>query len=152
MNMKITLCCAAAVAAMFALSACSGKAKQENAAESSNTPAPTRQETYAGIVPAADARGIQYTVVLDYTGDNAGQYDLTQVYMKGDSTSQFKSSGKFAAGKDTTSGKQYIKLAGQSPTEDVYFVVATDSTIVMADATLATPDIPGMNYTLTAVN
>ena len=143
---------AAIAAAILAMSACSGTQKSADAAEVAEvTDFMPVQETYAGVLPAADADGIQYTVVLDYDSDGGGEYDMTQIYIMADSTASFKTSGNFTAARDENTGKKYIKLAGDTPIDDVYFVVATDSTIVMADATLATPDTPGMNYTLTAV-
>lgn len=151
--MKRIFSYAAIVAAIFAMSACSGTQKSTDSATevAEVTDFTPVQETYAGVLPAADADGIQYTVVLDYNSDGSGEYDMTQVYMMADSTASFKTSGNFTAARDENTGKKYIKLAGDTPIDDVYFVVATDSTIVMADATLATPDTPGMNYTLTAV-
>ena len=61
---------AAIAAAILAMSACSGTQKSADAAEVAEvTDFTPVQETYAGVLPAADADGIQYTVVLDYDSD-----------------------------------------------------------------------------------
>lgn len=152
--MKKSLTFVAAAAAILSLASCTGKqAAAEATPETEPETVATVTETYTGVLPAADAEGIEYTVALTYTGEDNGQYDMTQTYLVADSTVEaavFTSTGDFTVGQDEATGTKYIKLAGKEASEDVYFVVATDSTITMADATLTTPDTPGMNYTLTA--
>lgn len=151
--MKKSLSFIAAAAAVLSLASCTGKQAAAEATPETEPETIAVTETYTGVLPAADAEGIEYTLVLTYTGDDAGQYDMTQTYLVADTTAEavvFTGTGDFTIGQDEATGRKYIKLAGKEASEDVYFVVATDSTITMADATLTTPDTPGMNYTLTA--
>lgn len=144
-----TLTYIAAAAAMLSLAACSGKQAAETAAQDEAATDTVVTETYVGVLPAADADGVQYSVVLNYTGDNEGQYEMVQSYLVGDSIgATFTSAGDFTVG--TNDNGKYITLAAQDSTQNVYFVVASDSTITMVDATLTPSETPGMNYTLTA--
>ncbi len=144
-----TLTYIAAAAAMLSLAACSGKQAAETAAQDEAATDTVVTETYVGVLPAADADGVQYSVVLNYTGDNEGQYEMVQSYLVGDSIgATFTSAGDFTVG--TNDNGKYITLAAQDTTQNVYFVVASDSTITMVDATLTPSETPGMNYTLTA--
>lgn len=145
-----TLTYIAAAAAMLSLAACSGKQAAETAAQDEvATDTVVATETYTGVLPAADADGVQYSVVLNYTGDDAGQYEMVQSYIVGDSIgATFTSAGNFTVG--TSDNGKYITLAAQDSVDNVYFIVASDSTITMVDATLTPSETPGLNYTLTA--
>lgn len=143
-----TLVYMAAAAAMLSLAACSGKqaAEAANQGEATDT---VVTETYVGVLPAADADGVQYSVVLNYTGDTEGQYEMVQSYLMADSVSEsFETSGDFTV--NANDSIKYITLAAQDSTQNVYFVVASDSTITLVDATLTPSANPELNYTLTA--
>ena len=128
------------------------------------------KETYTGILPAADVDGIRYTLKLDYDEDRDyayGDYDLVETYLTSDSLSAsgytdkdtFKSEGDFSVeqGKGNMSGKKYLKLtpdakdaagAGSGP---LYFLIESDSTIIMVNESLQPSETPGLNYTLQLV-
>lgn len=112
-------------------------------------------EAYSGLLPAADAAGVRYTVVLDYDDDNhgtEGDFEMVQTYMVADTASasgladkaSFFSEGDFTRGNSATG--DYIKLV--SKTGDVtYFLVTSDSTLVLVGEALQ-PSDSGLNYTL----
>lgn len=146
-----TLTYIAAAAAILSLAACSGKQAAETAAQddAAATDTVVATATYTGVLPAADADGVEYAVELNYTSEDAGQYEMVQNYIVGDSISAtFTTAGNFTVG--TSDNGKYITLAAQDTTQNVYFVVASDSTITMVDATLTPAENPEMNYTLTA--
>lgn len=152
--------------AVLMMAACSGKNSTY-----SNMPGNDKDEVYTGVLPAADADGVRYTLKLDYSDDNnytTGDYDLVEVYLAGDSTSatgykdaaRFKSKGDFTVmdGTGDNSSKKYIKLtqdakdsSKDSNSGPMYFLVESDSTLVMVNADLEQSVIPGMNYTLKLV-
>ena len=115
-----------------------------------------KNDVYAGIMPAADASGINYKLELDYDDDNGnvdGDYDLMMTYLTSDSVGQaFESEGEFFV--SSRDGKQYIRLVPEKQTEAVdvmYFVIDSDSTITLVDSTLQVTQTPGLNYTLKKV-
>lgn len=157
----------AASLAMVMMAACSGSPKTQLPGNTVNT----KDEVYTGVFPAADAGGVRYTLKLDYDDDSAdkgGDYYLVEVYLVGDSTSatgykdgaRFKSKGDFSVmdGTGDNAAKKYIKLtqdAGDSAKGSnggpMYFLVKSDSTLVMVNAELEQSVMPGMNYTLELV-
>ncbi|MBD5332535.1 MAG: copper resistance protein NlpE [Bacteroides sp.] len=147
---------ASAIVAMMAAS-CSGKAsKCDDAQCAAEESATSTEVVYTGLLPAADCDGIQYLLKLDYSDSKdsiKGDYDLVQTYLVTDSAAnsvEFKSEGDFVGfAKD---GKQYLKLTEESQSaEETYFLVESDSTIVLVNAELEAPNAPGLNYTLTVV-
>ena len=152
----------AASLAMVMMAACSGSPKTE-------LPGNTKDEVYTGVLPAADADGVRYTLKLDYDSDKpGGDYDLVEVYLVGDSTSatgykdgaRFKSKGDFTVmdGTGANSAKKYLKLTQDAKDSSkgsaggpMYFLVDSDSTLVMVNAELEQSAMPGMNYTLKLV-
>lgn len=156
----------AASLAVLMMAACSGKNSTY-----SNMPGNDKDEVYTGVLPAADADGVRYTLKLDYSDDNnytTGDYDLVEVYLRGDSLSatsykdgeRFKSKGDFTVmdGTGDNSAKKYIKLTQDAKDSSkgsnggpMYFLVESDSTLVMVNAELEQSVMPGMNYTLKLV-
>lgn len=162
--MKKTFYSLAAVIALLSTGACTSNTK---------TSADHRgdiKETYSGILPAADVDGIRYTLKLDYDEDRDyayGDYDLVETYLTSDSLSAsgytdketFKSEGDFSVeqGKGNMSGKKYLKLipdakdAAGSGSGPLYFLIESDSTIIMVNESLQPSETPGLNYTLQLV-
>lgn len=156
--MKKSFYIASAAVAMLAIASCTSNKKAEN----QTTPQAEVEhvtEVYAGILPAADADGIQYTLLLEYDVDDnfaEGDYNLTETVLTADSTS----TTGYVAGATTVSkgdfdvftkdGGKYLKLTDDANETDVmYFQVTSDSTIVMVNEELQQSVIPELNYTLT---
>lgn len=153
----------AAVAAMC-LAACSG-----NCDKSAGKVGKTDDKVYSGVLPAADADGVRYTLKLDYSDDHnytTGDYDLVEVYLQSDTTSfigykdgaGFKSEGDFSVinGQGENSNTKYLKLvqdvkdsSAGSNAGPIYFRIDNDSTLTMVNAQLEAPTTPG--YTLKLV-
>lgn len=124
-----------------------------------------REEVFTGVLPAADALGVRYTLKLDFDDDHNytdGDYDLVETYLYGDTLSatgtrdaaSFKSEGDFTLEKNQN-GKSYLKLVQNAKDSSagsnggpLYFLVDSDSTITMVNADLQPSETPGMNYTL----
>lgn len=165
MTLKIYRPIAATIAL---LAACSNKNCDRNCDSATdcgtNTEAAcakSKTVTYTGTIPAADAEGIECTLVLEYDGDDCreGDYVLTERYIgKPDGT--FTTKGDFTVGKGTPKGadQAYLKLVpdhtdrasdSKSDSDDVrYFLVDNDSTVTLTTATLEAP-ASGLNYSLT---
>lgn len=155
----------AALAVAMGAASCSHNGKSCNVAD-----VPDR--IYTGVLPAADAEGVRYTLKLDYDDDKgnlAGDYDLVEAYLVSDSISKtghkdsslFKSEGDFVIedGTGENAGKRYIKLMSDrkdssagSVTGPLYFLVESDSTLVLVDSQLKQSETPGLNYTLRLVD
>lgn len=147
---------ATAAVAMMAASCAGNKAKCDDA-QCAATEEKTEEVVYTGMLPAADAAGVQYILKLDYSSDSEdlvkGEYDLYEVYMVADTEAE----GALKNAVDVTTegifvgfekdGKNYLKLEGVNP---LYFVVDTDSTVTMVNADLEAATT-GLNYTLNAV-
>lgn len=152
---------AAAVAALFAMSACSGnKSCDGNAC----TKGMDDDMVYTGVLPAADADGVRYTLSLDYDDDhngNDGDYHLVETYLKGDTTAtagfndelSFKSKGDFTV--EQRDGMKYIRLVPKakksSKATSLYFMVDSDSTLTLVNDSLEASPNTAMNYTLRLV-
>ncbi len=153
----------AAAAAMTFMASCSGsnqKADENAAATADTTATETEDVVYTGILPAADAAGIRYTLSLDYTD---GDYELTQTYLDFDSISPdgykdgqaFQSEGNFTVEDATpaTAGKKHLRLVSKAsesaPADTLYFLIDSDSAITLVGADLQPSETPGLNYTLT---
>ena len=159
--MKKTFYIASAAVAVLAMASCSSDKKTNNQVEAQPV-VENVTEVYSGILPAADADGFQYTLVLDYDADDnfaEGDFDLTQTVVAVDSTSttgfaatdqKFVTKGDFDV--FTKDGKKYLKLTSDANENDItYFQVTSDSTVILVNIDLEQPAVPGLNYTLTKV-
>lgn len=161
--MKIKLYSIALLATgIIALAGCSGKSCKDNGncdrnctetAAAATTATAAETVTYTGVLPAADAEGIDYTLTLSYDNATDGTYTLSEKYL-GKSDAAFNSNGKFTLYTGTASSpdQKYIKLTpattGDTPADELYFVVDNDSTITLTGANLKKADSP-LNYSLT---
>lgn len=157
--MKKTLFAAAALS-ILALASCSQSAADRTATTAVNTDNDV-VEAYTGMIPAADVDGVRYTVVLDYDDDSngkEGEFEMIQTYVEGDTTvasgvsdkASFFSKGDFTRPGDNAAA-DYIKLQSSTasgPGEVTYFLVTSDSTIVLVGPTLQPAADTGLNYTL----
>ena len=157
--MKKTILMGAAALAMISMAACSGN---KTTCDSATCDKCDIEAVYTGVLPAADAEGVRYTLKLDYDDNGAkGDYDLVETYLLADSGSAtgykdgqtFTSEGDFTVTKQD--GKTVLKLvkdqkdsAAGSIDTPIYFIVDSDSTITMTNQQLEVSTTPGMNYTL----
>lgn len=109
-------------------------------------------QVYAGLVPAADADGVHYTLTLDYDDDmKDGDFDMVQTYVKTDSVGttdlkSFKSKGDFTV--EDRDGVKYLKLVAKRSAEaPVYLQVTNDSTLTLVNDSLQMAP-SGLDYTL----
>lgn len=149
--MKKLLFVATATIALFGMVACNGKKAAETEEAADTTAVKT---AYTGILPGADCDGIWYTLQL-----NDGNYDMIETYFALDTTANFnineilsvKSEGTYeTVEKD---GFSYLKLTPSvedSAVQDICFLNATDSTLILLNAELETPTAPDF-YTLNEV-
>lgn len=146
----------------FALGACNNGKSCNSAGQCGGG---DRKELYTGILPAADAAGILYSLELDYDDDHnytTGDYDLTETYLLSDSVaaggkkdgSVFKTEGDFSVMEKDA--QKYIKLMPEAkhstPNADNsvrYFLVSSDSTLTLVGSDLKPAEDSGLNYTLT---
>lgn len=160
---KIVLMAGAALAALGFASCDSKTCTADNSAV-------TAQEknvdaVYTGVLPAADADGVRYTLLLDYDNkDKDGDYTLVETYIKADTAAtlgyvdvnSYVSEGDFTV--EQKDGKSYLKLvkdAKDSSTgsaDNLFFVIDSDSAITLANQNLEVSTTPGMNYTLKKTN
>lgn len=153
--MKKGIYLAAIVAAMIGMGACSEKHVAD-----------IPDQTYTGVLPAADGPGIRYTLKLDYDDDKGnlkGDYDLVETYLEADSTSvngikdniSLKSEGDFSVVEQ--SGKKYLKLvmdpkdSNPKASASLNFEVTNDSTLTMVNAELQPAVTDSLNYSLKLV-
>lgn len=152
---------AAAVLATLTFGACSNS---NNSCASAGSCHNVDDQVYTGVLPAADAAGVRYTLALDYDKDDnckEGDYKLTETYLEADSTSvaghkdrnSFTSEGDFTV--RTQDGKKYLKLvrdaddsAKGSAEGPLYFLVDSDSTLTLVNADLQPSENSALNYTL----
>lgn len=120
---------------------------------------------YTGVLPAADADGVRYTLKLDYDDDHNytdGDYSLVQTYLVNDSTYKignsdkvsFKSKGDFTVidGQGANAADKYIKLVPKARSEEtLYFLVKSPDELVLVDSAFQQSETPGLNYTLRLV-
>ncbi len=141
--------------------------KTTNAADAT---AVTAQEknvdaVYTGVMPAADADGVRYTLLLDYDNDDKdGDYTLVETYIQADTTAtlgykdlrSYVSEGDFTV--EQKDGKSYLKLvkdakdSSKDAADNLFFLVDSDNSITMTNASLEVSETPGMNYTLVKTN
>ncbi len=159
--MKKLVYMAAAALSMVSMAACSGNQKTSGEAQKADG---DKMEIYTGVLPAADCDGVRYSLQLEYDDDHNytdGDYDLLETYLESDSTStlgykdgkSFKSEGDFTVMEKD--GSKYLKLVQDAKDSQqgsaegpMYFLVESDSTIVMVNSDLQKSETPGMNYTL----
>lgn len=144
---------ATAAVAMMAASCSGNKAKCDDA-QCAATEQKSEEVVYAGLLPAADAAGVQYILKLDYSDAKdsvKGDYDLYEVYLVADSEGALKDGVDVTTDGDFSGfekdGKKYLKLEGTTP---VYFLVDSDSTITLVNSELE-PAATDLNYTLNVV-
>lgn len=147
--------------AALALTAC-GSRKCDKGGDCAQTAKTDGDMYYEGVLPAADAAGIRYSLVIDYDDDNPakGDYELTQTYLKDDGSpiSSFYSEGDFdvKTGTPANSAARYLVMVpevedGAAPADTMYFLAETDSTLTLAGEDLSKSVNPGLNYTITRV-
>lgn len=153
---------ASAVAVMMAAS-CSGNSNKCNTCDGDKCAAEVEDKTevFSGVLPAADAAGVRYTLKLEYdnTKDSVkGDYDLQEVYLVAENGTevlkdsvQVKSDGDFAGFEKD--GKKYLCLTDDDKTSSapLYFLVDSDSTITLVNSELEPSATPDLNYTLKIV-
>lgn len=162
--MRKTIYALGAVMALFSMASCAGN-QDGKCCKSGECKG--GDKVYTGLIPAADAEGVRYSLKLDYDDDKnctEGDYDLIETYIVGDSLSMtghkdadsFKSEGDFTVMQKD--GKTYLKLiqdvkdsAKGSNAGPIYFLVDSDSTITMVNADLQLAADSTMNYTLKLV-
>ncbi|MDE6811377.1 MAG: copper resistance protein NlpE N-terminal domain-containing protein [Muribaculaceae bacterium] len=160
--MRKTIFMAAAAVAMLGMTACSGNNSCKDKACGAGL---DEDQVYTGVLPAADNEaGIRYTLKLDYDDDKnfkEGDYDLVETVLATDSVGtvsdkeSYKSEGDFTVVEQN--GKKYLKLVKDAKdshanaSANLYFEVASDSTLTMVNAELQPAVSDSLNYTLKLV-
>jgi len=131
-----------------------------------------KDELYAGILPAADAAGILYTLRLDYDDDHNytdGDYLLTETALVKDSVNPLGlkdgvtslTEGDFRIESRTVNGttSHYLRLMpdmkeslGAASASTLCFLINPDRTLTMVNADLTKAANGTLNYTLTLKN
>lgn len=160
--MKKLILGTAILASLCAMSACSSN---DNCKDKSCKASDADEMVYTGVLPAADADGVRYTLKLDYDDNfREGDYDLVETYLKGDTTAtagfndekSFKSEGDFkVVEKD---GMKYLRLIAKarkksagSKADNLCFMVDSDSTLTLVNDSLESSTNAALNYTLKLV-
>lgn len=151
----------AAMATIFGAASCSSNTEKKAEAETAvETTAEPKTEVFSGVLPAADADGMRYTVTMDYKDADKGTFTMQQTALTADEGTatgytdgaSFDYKGDFTI--DTKDDVKYIKLTGtmgeEAQTEDFYFVIDNDSTITFTGNKPEKIDSP-LNYTLSLV-
>lgn len=139
------------------MSACSGH-KEYGSGDDSHE---DRSVIYSGILPAADAAGIEYSLRLKYEADInylGGSYNLTETTLYSDSASTssdiFRTKGDFTVERATTrtKGRKYLKLMPDAKRGHdelpLYFIIDSDTAITMTGPDLRGAETSDLNYTL----
>lgn len=153
------------VIGLMTITSCSSKCENKT-----DNLCPNKTEVYTGVIPAADALGLRYTLLLSFNDDNSrmnGDYKAVETFLAGDTASitgvkdmsSFISAGNFSLikGDGENTGKSYIKLEqgkGEKSIGEPYttfFLIDSDSTITMVNEMLQPSEMPGVNYTLKLV-
>lgn len=151
-------------AVAVSVAACSSNKTSDQAdatAADSTQTAAAESATFVGVIPAADAPGVEYTLVLTPEGEllATGTYQMTTKSL-GENAETFTYDGDYVTytGTPTNAELKYLKLTPSHPdraadmassSEDtVYFLVVNDSTLTMTNATLETAP-SGLDYNLT---
>lgn len=129
-----------------------------------------KEVLYSGILPAADAQGVIYTLKLDFDDDHNytdGDYRMVENCVASDSiatsglkvTSVSYTSGDFRKESEVLDGKtvEYIKLLpdakdglGAASTSPVYLLINADQSLTMVSQDLVVPENAEL-YTLSVV-
>ena len=111
---------------------------------------------YEGILPAADGPGIQYVLSVDSVGpDGESGYTLVTTYLDAEGKGKdktFTSKGKPVTVEKTVKNKKKtaLKLNPSDGSEPVYFVIANDTTLTLADDSLEV-SASDLNYNIIRV-
>ena len=131
-----------------------------------------KEELYAGIMPAADAEGILYTLKLDYDDDHNytdGDFQLVETALLSDTVSAMNlrtgvtslNDGDFRIETSTAEGEttSYMRLVpdakeslGAASTATLYFIINPDKSLTMVNSDLTKAANDSLNYTLTLKN
>lgn len=131
-----------------------------------------KEELYAGMMPAADAAGILYTLILDYDDDHnytEGDFQLVETALTADSISPLQlkdgpsslTRGDFRVETASANGEptRYMRLIpdlkeslGAASTATLYFLINPDKTLTMVNADLTKAANDSLSYTLTLKN
>ncbi len=132
------------LAAAF-MAGCSHNSEKQVSAASEATAA----FTYEGIIPAADSDGIRYTVTMTPATVYDGTFVMEQTPVEKGARA-FSSKGIYEVLTDTvaTPGRKYYRLISTVGSDTTYFVVTSDKTVILTDASLM-PAPSGLDYTLT---
>lgn len=160
--MKKTLLIFTLIAAAISGFSCSKSDNRHTTTSHGGGTAPSgdKDVVYTGLLPAADAAGVRYTLTLDYDDASHGDYELIQTYLIPDRTHKigyndrntFISEGNFFIETSPAgNGKRYVKLVpdkkfASEPT--TYFIIDSDKTLTLVDSELKVSKTPGLNYTL----
>lgn len=154
--MKKIFLMAGAALAMMSMVACCGDQKSCTANSGCSN---DDDKVFVGVMPAADCDGVFYTLALDYDDDaTKGDYKMVEAYLQTDSLAGLNVSASYASEGDFTVAKQgdktYIKLvkdqkdSAAEASDNVYFIVDSDSQLTMANDSLEVSTTPGLNYSL----
>lgn len=162
---KIVLMAGAALVAL-GMASCGGNKTEGNKACGDKASCDKDVEAvFTGVLPAADCDGIRYTLTLEYDADDKdGDYKLIETYIQADTTEttgykdlrSVTSEGDFTVNKQ--GDKTYLKLvkdvkdSSAEASDNLYFVVDSESAITLTNSDLEVSTTPGMNYTLKKTN
>ena len=138
--MKKVIMLAAVVAALVSCQSKGTKAEEAVADSLAVAMEPTMEETqvYEGVLPAADGPGIRYVLTLNTLANATDTtYTLDVTYLD-------------AEGKVKDKKKTAIKLNPSDGSEPVYFVIANDTTLTLADDSLEVSE-SDLNYNIIRV-
>lgn len=159
--MRKTIFLAAAAVAVLGIASCSGNKCGDKGCNAGME----EDKVYTGVLPAADNEaGIRYTLKLDYDDDKnfkEGDYDLVETVLATDSVAGVKDGESYKSEGDFTvveqNGKKYLKLVKDvkdshaNASNNLYFEVASDSTLTMVNAEFQPAANDSLNYTLKLV-
>lgn len=156
--MKKVILLAAVVAALVSCQSKGNKAEQAEADSLAMAMVPTMEETqvYEGVLPAADGPGIRYILTLNTLANATDTtYTLDLTYLDADGKGKdktFTSKGKPQMIQKTVKNqkKSGIKLTPSDNSEPVYFVIANDTTLTLANDSLET-SVSDLNYDIVRV-
>ena len=159
--MKKVIMLAAVVAALVSCQSKGTKAEEAVADSLAVAMEPTMEETqvYEGVLPAADGPGIRYVLTLNTLAnatDTTYTLDVTYLDAEGKgkepATLSCCNKGKPVKVEKTVKDKKKtaIKLNPSDGSEPVYFVIANDTTLTLADDSLEVSE-SDLNYNIIRV-
>lgn len=162
---KIVLMAGAALVALGMASCGGNKTEGDKACNDKACEKGDVEAVFTGVLPAADCDGIRYTLTLEYDADDKdGDYKLIETYIQADTTETtgYKDLRSVASEGDFTVNKQgdktYLKLvkdakdSAPEASDNLYFVVDSETAITLTNSDLEVSTTPGMNYTLKKTN